>query len=170
MEASPGSDNFCSTFFSSSPISRGGDSLSTICLLFIVYLSDIYEFTFFTFYCSNMLLSIAYYAWWRVIIYDDNLSCRSLSQAKRKIYIFLLSFFERKSVATCFVRDLRRVFWMKITPNNLLCVAWNFLGTKNHWLCLRLPLDSGKGERRIHPDRRDSTFAKMSSKWTSKMN
>jgi hypothetical protein len=48
-----------------------------------------------------MLLSIAYFAWGRVIIYDDNLSCRSLSQAKRKIYIFfLLSLFERKTVAT----------------------------------------------------------------------
>jgi hypothetical protein len=45
-----------------------------------------------------------------VIIYDDNLSCRSLSQAKRKIYIFLLSLFEGKTVATCFVRDFRRVF------------------------------------------------------------
>jgi hypothetical protein len=97
MEASPGSDNFCSTFFSSSPISHGEDGLSTICLLFIVYLPDIYEFTFYTFYCSNMLLSIAYFAWGRVIIYDDNLSCRSLSQAKRKIYIFLLSLFERKT-------------------------------------------------------------------------
>jgi hypothetical protein len=32
-----------------------------------------------------------------VIIYDDNLSCRSLSQAKRKIHIFLLSLFERKA-------------------------------------------------------------------------
>jgi hypothetical protein len=73
MEASPGSDNFCSTFFSSSPISHGGDGLSTICLLFIVYLPDIYEFTFYTFYCSNMLLSIAFFAWGRVIIYDDNL-------------------------------------------------------------------------------------------------
>ena len=79
MEASPGSDNFCSTFFSSSPISHGGDGLPTICLWFIVYPSDIYEFTFDTFYYSNMLLSIAYFAWGRVIIYDDNLSYRSLS-------------------------------------------------------------------------------------------
>jgi hypothetical protein len=45
LEASPGSDNSCSTFFSSSPISHGGDGLSTICLLFIIYLPDIYEFT-----------------------------------------------------------------------------------------------------------------------------
>ena len=51
LEASPGSDNSCSTFFSSSPISHGGDSLSTICLLFIVYLPDIYE--------SHFTLSIA---------------------------------------------------------------------------------------------------------------
>jgi hypothetical protein len=57
-----------------------------------------------------MLLSIAYFAWGRMIIYDDNLSCRRLSQAKRKIYIFPLFFFERKTVATCFVRDLRRGF------------------------------------------------------------
>ena len=126
MEVSPGYDNFCSTYFSSSPISHGGDGLSTMCLLFIVYLLDIYEFTFYTFYCSNMLLSIAYFAWGRVIIYHDNLSCRSLSQAKRKIYFFI-SLFERKTVATClctrFVRDLTHVFGIKITPNNLLCVA-----------------------------------------------
>ena len=49
LEASPGSDHFCSTFFSSSPISHGEDGLSTICLLFIVYLPDIYEFTFLPF-------------------------------------------------------------------------------------------------------------------------
>ena len=48
-----------------------------------------------------MLLSIAYFAWGRVIIYDDNLSYRSLSQAKRKIYIFLLRLYETKTVATC---------------------------------------------------------------------
>ncbi len=75
---------------------------------------------------------------WRVIIYDDNLSCRSLSQSEKKNMFFLFSLFERKTVATClctrFVRDLRHIFGMKITPNNLLCVAWSFLGPKNHWL------------------------------------
>jgi hypothetical protein len=103
MEASPGSDNFCSTFFSSSPISHGGDGLSNICLLFIVYLPDIYELTFYTFYRSNMLLSMAYFAWGRVIIYDDNLSCRSLSQAKRKILFFFYLFSKE--------RPLPRVLW-----------------------------------------------------------
>ena len=104
------------------------------CLLFIVYLPDIYEFTFYTFYCSNMLLSMAYFAWGRVIIYDDNLSCRSLSQAKRKIYIFLLSFFERKTVATClctrFVRDLTHVLGIKNHPEQFALCCMKLSGTK----------------------------------------
>jgi hypothetical protein len=46
-----------------------------------------------------MLLSIAYFALGRVIIYDDNLSCRSLSQAKRKIYLFsFISFLKERSM------------------------------------------------------------------------
>ena len=58
-----------------------------------------YEFTIYTFCCSNMLLSIAYFAWGRVIIYDDNLSCRNLSQAKRKIYLFsFISFLKERSM------------------------------------------------------------------------
>ncbi len=67
-----------------------------------------------------------------MIIYDDNLSCRSLSQAKRKIYFFLLSLFERKDrkdrfhvfcerFKTCFLNEnhpeqfalrLHEAFWV----------------------------------------------------------
>ena len=56
------------------PFRMGGTvyRLSACCLLFIC-LIIYYEFTFYTFYCSNMLLSIAFFAWGRVIIYDDNL-------------------------------------------------------------------------------------------------
>jgi hypothetical protein len=40
----------------------------------------------------GMIESVDYHT---VIIYDDNLSCSSLSQAKRKIYVFLLSLVDR---------------------------------------------------------------------------
>ena len=70
---------------------------------------DVYEFTLYTFYSSNMILSIAYFAWGRVIIYDDNVSYRSLSAAKRKIYILLSSLLKELPLSRV-LRDLRRVF------------------------------------------------------------
>jgi hypothetical protein len=63
------------------------------------------EFTFYTFCFSNMLLSIAYFAWGRVIIYDDNLTCRSLSQTKRKIYPFSFYLFLKET-------PLTRILWI----------------------------------------------------------
>jgi hypothetical protein len=67
-------------------------------------------------------------------IYDDNLSFKILSEAKKKKNILSLSFlFERKTVATCFVRHLRRVFLMEFTPNDLLCVPWSSWEPKNHY-------------------------------------
>ena len=70
LEASPGSDNSCSTFFSSSPISHGGEGTTVyqlsacyllfICLIFTNHTSH--------FVLLKMLLSIAYFAWGRAII------------------------------------------------------------------------------------------------------
>ena len=64
LEASPGSDNSCSTFFSSSPISHGGEGTTVyqlsacyllfICLIFTNHTSH--------FLLLKMLLSIAYFA------------------------------------------------------------------------------------------------------------
>ncbi len=117
---------FCLTCFSPSPISHWGDSLPTICLIFIVYPTDIYEFTLYTFYCSKMCLCIVYFVWRRVIIYDNNLSYRSLSQAKRKIYIFLLSLFERKNVDTCCER-FKTCFLIENLPRTIFFVfEWCF--------------------------------------------
>ncbi len=93
---------------------------------------DVYEFTLYTFYCSNMLLSIAYFAWGRVIIYDDNVSYRGLSAVKRKIYILISSLLKEMPLSSV-LRDLRRVFWLKNLPRTIFSAfAWCFLGTKNH--------------------------------------
>ncbi len=55
-----------------------------------------YEFTFYTFCCSNMLLSIAYFAWGKVIIYDDNLYAEALLKRKEKyISFFFFSFWKK---------------------------------------------------------------------------
>ena len=63
---------------------------------YLLFIRPIFTNSHYTFYCSNMLLSIAYFTWGRVIIYDDNISYRSLSQAKRNIYIYSFYLFRKK--------------------------------------------------------------------------
>jgi hypothetical protein len=61
----------------------------------------------------NILLSIAYFAWGRVIIYDDNLSYRSLSRTKRNIYIY---FWMKRTPTEQFALRLHEAFWdLRIT-------------------------------------------------------
>jgi hypothetical protein len=57
-----------------------------------------------------------------VIIYDDNLLYRSLSQTKRKIYIFLLSLLKARTLPRVFETFIGRVFFIENHPG-VICSA-----------------------------------------------
>ena len=143
MEAAPDSDNSCSTFFSSSPISHGGDG-TTVYQRFIDYLPAVYCLS--TWYLRVHIFPpsiaqtcfspspISHGGEWlsMMIIYH----AEAFLRRKEKHVFFPLSLFERKNVATycaCFRWEiLRRVFGMKITPYYLPLLPRCFLGPKNH--------------------------------------
>ncbi len=71
-----------------------------------------------------------------MIIYDDNLSCRSLSQEKRNIYIYIFYlFFWKKDRCHVFCERFKTWFFEWKSPLTICFVyAWSFLGPKNHWI------------------------------------
>jgi hypothetical protein len=76
----------------------------------------------------STVLSIAYFAWGRAIIYLK-IWCRSLSQLKRKIYIFLFILFWKKEsddvrISHAFIGS---VFDWNVSRWIFLCATWSYL-------------------------------------------